>query len=264
MRKEDAPEPKLQISPNIYRLKRYILFFAIVISAIGAQAQAGYNYYELGLEGGISYERAYTNVPQQNNHVGFNGSFIYNYNPYLPIAFEIQKGEFSGGGLPPLDRYGRSFDNRFLAAYLHMDVHLGSFIDYGHSWILNVVKDFYAGSGFGIVLNNVVQRQDTNPLPQNGPTDYVFPGSKHRKNFSVPFRFGYEYKIYDSYNEPGWAIDVGYNHYIVLHEGLSGYDDPPSKFKNNAIDQYRQFYIGFKYFFGNTVSYNKLVRDYGF
>jgi len=53
-------------------------------------------------------------------------------------------------------------------------------------------------------------------------------------------------------------------HNIVFGEGLDGYDDPTSKFKNNATNQYRQFMIGFKYFFGTTVSYNKLVRTYGF
>lgn len=208
--------------------------------------------------------RGYTNIPRQDNNIGFNGNFTYNYNPYIPIELELQKGMLSGGGLTvDKDRYGRKFTNNFLALYLHADVQLGAVIDYGNGWFLNVVKNFYLGSGIGLVRNNnKVQR--TNVILANGGTDYVFPGSDQSTNFSIPLRVGYEFKIFDSYNEPGWAIDIGYVHNIVFGEGLDGYDDPTAKFKNNATNQYRQFTIGFKYFFGNTVSYNKLVRDYGF
>ena len=245
-------------------MKKYILFFVAVIAVVGAKAQAGYNYYEFGIGGGASYMRGYTNIPRQDNNIGFNGNFTYNYNPYIPIELELQKGMLSGGGLTvDKDRYGRKFTNNFLALYLHADVQLGAVIDYGNGWFLNVVKNFYLGSGIGLVRNNnKVQR--TNVILANGGTDYVFPGSDQSTNFSIPLRVGYEFKIFDSYNEPGWAIDIGYVHNIVFGEGLDGYDDPTAKFKNNATNQYRQFTIGFKYFFGNTVSYNKLVRDYGF
>jgi len=251
-------------------LKKYILFFVAVIAVVGAKAQAGYNYYEFGIGGGASYMRGYTNIPRQDNNIGFNGNFTYNYNPYIPIELELQKGMLSGGGLTvDKDRYGRKFTNNFLALYLHADVQLGAVIDYGNGWFLNVVKNFYLGSGIGLVRNNnTVQRYNIlpnmgYPLPPD-PGAYKFPGSDQSTNFSIPLRVGYEFKIFDSYNEPGWAIDIGYVHNIVFGEGLDGYDDPISKFKNNATNQYRQFTIGFKYFFGNTVSYNKLVRDYGF
>jgi len=245
-------------------LKNFILLFVAVIAALGAKAQAGYNYYEYGIGGGASYMRGYTNIPKQNNDIGFNGSIIYNYNPYLPIELEVQKGQLSGGGLTvDKDLFGRQYTNNFLAVYLHADVQLGAFIDYGDSGFLNVVKNFYAGTGVGMLRNNnTVQR--TNVIAANGLLIYVFPGKDKSTNISVPLRVGYEFKIFDSYNEPGWAIDIGYVHNIVFGEGLDGYDDPTSKFKNNAVNQYRQFTIGFKYFFGTTVSYNKLVKNYGF
>jgi hypothetical protein len=78
----------------------------------------------------------------------------------------------------------------------------------------------------------------------------------------IPLRVGYEFKVFDDYNEPSWAIDVTYIHSLAFGEGLDGYNDPPSKFKNNAIDQYRQISIGFTYYFGTVVSYNKLIRDF--
>jgi hypothetical protein len=77
-------------------------------------------------------------------------------------------------------------------------------------------------------------------------------------------RFGYEFKIYDSYNEPSMAIDLGYIHTVAFGEGLDGYDDPSSKFKNDALDQYRQISISFKYYFGKVTSYNKLIRPFGY
>jgi hypothetical protein len=245
-------------------LKKYILFFVLAVTAIGVKAQAGYNYYQFGVGVGASYERGYTNIPRQDQNIAFNGNLIYNYNPYIPIELEIQKGKLSGGGLTvDRDRYGRQYTNNFLAIYLHADVQLGSFIDYGNDWFLNVVKNFYAGTGIGLLKNNnTVQR--TNVILANGGLDYVFPGSDKRTNYSIPLRVGYEFKIFDSYDEPGWAIDIGYVHNLVFGEGLDGYDDPTSKFKNNATNQYRQFTIGFKYFFGTTVSYTKLVKDYGF
>jgi len=249
---------------KIYQLKRYILLIALVISAVAANAQAGYNYYQFGVGFGASYERGYTNIPKQSQN--FTGQIFgtYNFNPYIPMELELQRGNLSGGGLTvDKDRYGRQFTNNFLALYMHADVQLGAFIDYENDWFLNAVKGFYAGTGIGLVSNNnKVQR--TNVILANGGTDYVFPGKDKSINFSIPLRVGYEFKIYDSYAEPGWAIDVGYVHNIVFGEGLDGYDDPTSKFKNNATNQYRQFTIGFKYFFGTTVSYNKLVRTYGF
>ena len=77
-----------------------------------------------------------------------------------------------------------------------------------------------------------------------------------------PIRFGYEIKFYDVYYEPKMAIDLMYIHNFAYGEGLDGYNDPSDKFKNNSVDQYRQIVIGFKYFFGTVVSYNKLIRTF--
>jgi len=249
-------------------LKKYILFFVALFAAITVKAQSGYNYYEFGIGADASYERGYTNITKQYNHIGFNGNLIYNYNPYLPIEAEVQVGQLSGGGLgpngavvPSLDPFGREYVNNYKAVLVHADLQLGATIDYTGSWILNIVKNFYAGTGFGLVFNNnKVQRIPTyDPTYNNGKG---FPGQDVSTDFSIPLRFGYEFKIWDSYDQPSMAIDLGYVHNLVLGEGLDGYDDPESKFKNNATNQYRQITIGFKYFFGTTVAYNKLIREF--
>lgn len=243
-------------------MKKLILIFVFAVAAIAAKAQEGYNYKEFGIGLDVSYERGYTNVNRQDNHISENINFIYNYSPYIPITAELQFGTLSGGGLTTnLDKYGRMYTNKYEAFVVHGDFQLGEVIDYSENDILNVIKNFYFGSGAGVVFNNnTVQR--TNVIPQNGPLTYVFPGSDNSINLTVPLRFGYEFKIYNDFQEPYMAIDIGYVHNMVFGEGLDGYDDPDTKFKNNATNQYRQIVIGVKFNFGNVTSFNKLIRRF--
>jgi len=243
-------------------LKKYVLFFVITIVSITVKAQSGYNYQELGIGGSVSYIRGYTNLQRQDSHPAFSVNLIYNYNPYLPVEIEYQQGTLSGGGLTiATDKYGRKYTNKYQAVLLHADVQLGATIDYEDSWVLTALRNFYAGTGVGFISNNnTVQR--TNVISSNGPATYIFPGSNKNIGLMVPIRAGYEFKIFDAYNEPSWAIEVGYIHSFVFGEGLDGYNDPSTKFKNNAIDQYRQIVVGVKYYFGTVVSYNKLIKTF--
>ncbi|MGZ3776712.1 MAG: hypothetical protein ACXVI9_03735 [Mucilaginibacter sp.] len=249
-------------------MKKLILLFVFVFSVVLAKAQMGYNYKEFGIGLDINYARGYTNLNRQDEHIGANINFIYNYSPYIPVAAELQFGTLSGGGLiPSKDRYGRQYTNNYEAFLVHADFQLGEVIDYSQSDILNILKNFYFGSGVGFVFNNnTVQRTNIyygeNGLPYFGPSTYVFPGSDNSINMIVPLRFGYEFKLYNYYNEPYIAIDLGYVHNLVFGEGLDGYDDPSSKFKNNATNQYRQIQIGVKFYFGNITSFNKLIRRF--
>ncbi|MDP9048865.1 MAG: hypothetical protein M3N14_12070 [Bacteroidota bacterium] len=243
-------------------MKKYILIGILGLISVALKAQNAFNYQELGIGLNASYVRGYTNVTRQYNHPAFDIAILYNYNPYLPIAVEFQKGTLSGGGLTvKLDKYGRQYSNNYSAISLHADIQLGAGIDYEDNNFLKFVKNFYIGTGIGILSNdNTVQR--TNVIVANGPLNYVFPGTDKGTNIVLPIRFGYEIKIFDSYREPTMAIGIGYVHNMTFGEGLDGYNDPNAKFKNNALDQYRQIVVGFKYFFGNVVSYNKPLRKY--
>ena len=243
-----------------------------MFSAVLANAQMGYNYKEFAIGLDLSYMRGYTNVKRQDNHIAANINFIYNYSPYLPVAAELQFGTLSGGGTKPsLDRYGRKYTNNYEAFILHADFQLGEVIDYSQNDFLNIIKNFYFGTGFGVVFNNnTVQRTNLYDgrtiggeiTPNNGPATYVFPGTNSSINLTLPLRFGYEFKIYNDYSEPFMAIDLAYVHNMVFGEGLDGYDDPSNIFKNNATNQYRQIVIGVKFNFGNITSYNKLIRRF--
>jgi hypothetical protein len=247
-------------------LKKLILFFVFAVTATAVKAQMGYNYKEFGIGLDVSYERGYTNLQKQDNHISENINFIYNYSPYIPITAELQFGTLSGGGLTAAkDKYGRQYTNSYEAFVVHGDFQLGEVIDYSESDVLTVIKNFYFGSGVGFVFNNnVVQRTNLIPAnePAQGPHPYVFPGKDNSINTMVPLRFGYEFKLYNDFEEPYMAIDIGYVHNMVFGEGLDGYDDPSNKFKNNATNQYRQIVVGVKFNFGNITSYNKLIRRF--
>ncbi len=236
-------------------------FCFALLAAVVIKAQSGYNYYEWG-GSGAGYQRGYTNIKRQFNDGSFNLNFIYNYNRYLPIELEAQAGRLSGGSLlPSQDPYGREYVNNYKALILHADFQLGTSIDYLDNWFLTIVKGFYGGTGIGLVSNDN-KVQCTNVILANGPLTYVFPGADKGVNVDWPLRFGYEFKIYDSYNQPSLAVDLGYIHSFVFYSGPDGYNDPRAIFKHNAEDQYLQFTIMVKYYIGNVTSYNKLMREF--
>ncbi|OOQ57891.1 hypothetical protein BC343_12005 [Mucilaginibacter pedocola] len=226
------------------------------MGSVAVRAQnAGYNFnaYGIGIGGGIVHPLA--DLKKGYNDKAFNGNFTYYFNPYVPVVLELQAGKLRGGGNDiSIDKDTRRYSNSYKAVMLHVDYQLGDAIDYYRSGFLNIIKNFYGGIGVGAILNKV----NTNRYSLLDPT-YRFPGSDKSTNVIVPLRFGYEFKIYDYYGVPKFGIDIGYQHYVTFGEGLDGYEDPTSLFKNNAPDQYRMISIGLKYNFGPEHSYDKAI-----
>jgi hypothetical protein len=237
------------------------LYFVFILGLLSQIAKSqSYNYQEFGVGFGVSSTRGYTNVARQDNDFAFNINASYNYSPYLPVTAELQIGKLSGGGTTPnLDRYGRQYLDNYRALYVHIDLQAGELIDYQDSFVLGILKNFYIGTGFGVIEDNNTD-QRLNLYPYDGSTSYIFPGKDHAYDPIVPLRFGYEFNIYNQWGEPAFRIDLGYEHNIDLGENLDGYNDNPLIFKHNALPQYRQITIGFKYNFGNITSYNKSIR----
>lgn len=228
-------------------MKRLFLLLAFVLPSFIVKAQQAYHFDEFGVGLDLSYERGYTNITTQANHVSANLNFIYNYGPFASSVAELQYGTLSGGGLTPnLDPFGREYVNHYAAFILRTDYQLGGIIGYSRSDFVNFLKNFYGGTGIGLVdNNNSVQRYSIYQ------STYKFPGADKSINVDIPLRFGYEFKFYNDFDEPYMAIDLCYVHSVVFGEGLDGYDDPPSKFRNLHSDQYRQIVLGIKLNFGN-------------
>jgi len=173
----------------------------------------------------------------------------------MPFAFEAQSGKLSGGNdlTDPSHRY---FVNNYLGFNIHGDLQLGEIMDYQDNFFMERLKGLYMGLGVGMIFNNITSIRR---YALDDPT-YFYPGKDHSISPLVPIRFGYEFKVFNSNDEPFMAIDLGYTHYLTFAEGLDGYNDPSSKFKNNSQDMFRSITIGVKINFGNSVSYIKPIR----
>jgi len=229
-------------------LKRYILFIPLLFTVFSLKAQLDINYTQFGVGAGISSIRGYTNLNTQYNHFAQYANFTYYLTGYIPIAFEIQKGVLSGGGVT-IDPYGRAYTDNYLAFGVHGDYQLGQLID-NDDLISNLAKGFYGGLGVGYISNSDnVQR--TNVIAAYGPLTYVFPGSDNSASLMSSLRFGYEIRIMNAFNEPFIRIDLGYVQNFVFGNGLDGYTDPAGHFKNNSPDQFRQLSVGIKIDFGS-------------
>ena len=236
-------------------MKKYILILIVALTSFKVSAQNGYNYASYGIGFGVSANHPYADLKKANNNVSYNASFNYYYTPYVPIALELQLGTLSGGSNNLTeDASGRKYNNKYKALIVHMDVQLGELIDYDNSVFLNAVKNFYAGTGIGAFVNDV-NAVRFSPIDPN----YRFPGHNKSIDMIIPLRIGYEFKIYNAYDEPNVRLDIGYVHNVTFGDGLDGYGDPSSKFKNNAPDQYTQISIGLKFLFGGETSYNRSI-----
>lgn len=234
-------------------LRNLILFIILVFSGASTYAQDSYNFsnWGLGVFGGVNYP--YVDLKKANQGKSFDVVAYYNLTPYVPLGFEIQTGELSGGDVHT-DPSTRQYDNQYKAIMVHGDYALGEAIDYDGSFFAGIIKDLYAGTGFGVIMNHMkfIQRVQTD--------GYRFPGKDNSLSLMVPLRFGYEFKIYNAYGEPFMGLNIQYVHNITFNEELDGYTDPPTHFKNNSPDQYRLIQVGLKVNFGSPVPYTKKIN----
>lgn len=241
-------------------LKKATVFFILLILKLAANAQDSYNFSHWGIGFFGSSNFPYADLKQANQGKTFNITGYYNLTPYVPLGLEVQFGNLSGGSIVT-DISRRQYDNHYMAVIAHGDLALGEIIDYDGNFFLKFAKDLYIGTGFGMMNNKMAFIQRTNLIPNGYPVGgYTFPGQNSSVNFIVPLRFGYEFKIYNTYGEPFIGLNIGYIHNITLGEGLDGYSDPSTGFKNNSPDQYRQIIVGIKINFGDAVPYTKQIN----
>nr|WP_294793901.1 hypothetical protein [uncultured Mucilaginibacter sp.] len=228
-------------------MKKLLLFFFLTGVAITVKAQS-YNYGTYGL--GLNYNSLYpyADLASAKTTQGFGVTGYYNLSLYLPLGLEFQTGQLSGGGVNS-DLHHREYTNKFTAIIARGDLYLGQILDYGYTGPIRYLKDFYIGTGIGVISNNMTAIQRVQQT-----TGYVFPGKDKSLNLMVPIRIGYELKINNTYGEPFIGINVGYAMNVTWGEGLDGYDDSSNLFKNNAPDIYRQISVGLKVNFGPTKS----------
>lgn len=233
---------------------------------------------------GVGYTNvtAKTDVPYQTSNPSVNFNFNYNYTPYTTFSLEYEFGRLSGGygdfyekaskglnatdanyplliaAIPVaykmIDPFMRYYYNNYQSIAVHGDVQLGEFIDYENGgFIANVVKNVYVGTGVGMLYNNI-----TSVNRFNADSTRTYGGSDRSNNVFVPVRVGYQFKIYNSYDEPSISVHLGYQMNYVFGYGLDGYSDP--QFTNRDFERFGGFSVGIKFNFGDVTSYRKATH----
>lgn len=231
-----------------YFVRLAFLILIVCCTSWAAKAQIGYDYakYDVGVAAGINtvYGDAETFTKTQSVHVNFN----YNVSPFINYVFEAQAGLLKGGdSLRTLS--GRQFTNKFTSVMLRVQVQGGEVIDYSQSHLANFFKNIYLSTGVGFVVNHIT---DINRYSILVPGFYT-PGSNNSNEILIPARIGYEFKVFNQFDEPSFKIDVGYQYNFILGDNLDGYT------VGSKNDGYSQITLGVKFAIGDVISYRKKI-----
>lgn len=226
----------------------------MLISCLAARAQTGYYQpFSFGAGYGVTIAVAGEQTLTSANATELN--FTYNFTPFVSASVAGQFGQLASGDLTK-DTYGKQFINDYKAVYLHLDLQAGEFIDYEHSQFNNVLKNLHLGIGLGIMANDVTSINLFNPADSSTLTY-----TKNSMDFVIPLRVGYEFKIFNRYDEPKLKLDINYSFNTAFGPGLDGYT---SIYSHSSINFYNYFSVGLKYSFGTIRSYRKQIYYSGF
>ncbi|PWS28008.1 hypothetical protein DHW03_10635 [Pedobacter yonginense] len=230
-----------------------LLFTAQIVTAQS-------NYFKLSYGFGVGPNRSYTDVYKGTIGYTAYGVFDFHVSPFATVGLEGQYGKIQGGNINT-DPHNRQFANKYTSVTVNGKLMLGEIINYDRSEFLYSIRGLYAGLGVGIINNKMsyIVRYKPNTEAGYPPLGYKFAGEDKSMNIVVPISVGYNYYIYDGYGYVRYVINFNAQANYTFGEGLDGYNDPDTKFKNYQPDQYNVYSIGFKYFFGNIKSYRKTL-----
>lgn len=226
-----------------------ILTFIVCCATLMAKAQLGYNFshYDIGTSVGFNSVNGDAQTTTTTASINFN--FTFNYTPYTNFVLEAQLGKLAGGDINTVTQ--RKFNNDFTAFIFRGQLQIGELIDYERSPFMNAVKGFYVSAGVGMVANNITY---INGVPNQIPGSTAVFINKTKTPF-LPFRVGYEFKMYNKYKMPSVKFDLGYGYNYILGDDLDGYT-----IVKGHHDVYTQFTLGVKFAItGDVTSYRKQI-----
>lgn len=240
-------------------MKKLSVFFAFIIISLSVSAQIGYNYHQFSLGAGISNVKIHGDLNKAYKQAAYNINLNYHFTPFVTFSGEAQFGKLASGNADTAQvYYGEQSRNKYTAVIFHADVQLGEFINYNDDFsaipiltkILNGAKNIYVGTGAGVIFNKMdyINRQDFNDV------NVVFPGKDKSNELVIPLRIGYEYKIYNSYDEPQIRIDLGYQANFCYGDNTDGFK------MGSYNDWYSQLTLGIKIGLGSVTSYRKPIH----
>ncbi|SDG07479.1 hypothetical protein SAMN05421827_103143 [Pedobacter terrae] len=238
-------------------LKATYLTLLFVFIGSFSFAQSSYFNMSYGFGGGIN--NSYTDVYQGSIGYTTYGVFDFHITPFVTLGLEGQYGLIQGGDIET-DPNNRQFVNKYTALSANVKLMLGEVVDYYQSEFLYKIRGLYAGLGIGIINNNITDIVRIKPAwaasnPGYGP----FPGENKTLNMMVPLNLGFNYYINDGYGYMRYVINFNAQSTVTLGEGLDGYNDVRTQFKNFSPDIYSSFTLGFRYMLGNIKTYRRTL-----
>jgi len=225
-------------------------------------AQSNYFKWSWGLGCGANCSK--TDVVEGNWGYTAKGETSYHFTPFVTGGLEAQYGMVQGGDIVT-DPHNRQFINKYTSITANLKLHLGEFIPYERKPFLEAIKGIYAGIGIGAINNNITDIVRYKPSwaafdPGYGP----FPGEDKGVNLIVPINLGFNYDLNDGYGYVPYVINFNAQSNFTFGEGLDGYNDPSTKFKNYDPDTFNLYSVGGKYFFGNIKRIVSSSKHYSF
>ena len=143
---------------------------------------------------------------------------------------EYQNGTVKGIGLEnTMDN--RIFTNSFASGALVGKV-------YFTEWL-------YLGTGIGVIHNTMVN------IERDGKSDsFSYKGNDVSNDLLIPISTGINYYFPDYAGRSRIGINLNLQYNVTLGEGLDGYDNSFTTFRNDRLDIYTYFSVGLSYKFG--------------
>lgn len=244
--------------------------------SVKAYSQANFSRIGVGISGGVT--TAYTGLSYGDSPIaglaGFSpkkslttnktyvvgGSLDYYFTPFIIGGIEYNKVQLKDG----TDKHNRAFISDFSSIEIRGNVSVGQFIDYSYSPFLYTIRNINAGFGIGFISgsNNVANYDpaltvtSTEPFPRR-----MHPNDLGKSEFSgvvsLPLTVGYNFNIYDAYQETRFVVGLSYKMVFTTSDDLDGYADDPNIFANKANDSYTSLRVSLKYLFGPRGLYFK-------
>ena len=232
-------------------LKVSLLTLFATCAVLVVKAQIGYDFsrYDIGTSVGIN--QVYGDAETQTLTPSIHFNLTYNQTPYINFILEAQLGVFKGGD-SLTTRLGRQFTNDFSAYVLRGQLQLGEFLDYSTSPGANALKNLYFSTGVGYLVNHITQITRyslTRPGLYTG-------GENYSQVPFIPLKIGYEFKLFNKYQQPSFKVDIGYQYNYVFGDNVDGY----TYGRNNDI--YTQFTVGVKFAIGGDIISSKKQIHY--
>lgn len=227
--------------------KTTLVTLVVCCTVFIAKAQLGYNFSKYDAGAAVGFDKVYGDVRTSIGTQAVHLNFTYNQTPYTNFVFEIQLGRLAGADSSQAPK-GLQFTSTLTAFVFRGQLQFGEFLDYSSSPFFNVLKNFYVSAGIGYEATHItsIQRFSNAGLFTGGVTSSQEP--------FIPFRIGYEFKLFNKYQEPSVKFDLGYEYNQILGDSLDGFTS------GNNSDAYSQFTIGIKFAIGgNVTSYRKQI-----